>query len=818
MPDSAPKPLPETLLTLLQGDPPDTVVTRFLVPGLEYQLWLDGHPVRIPADRNGEPRFYGELIRVEQLRRRLGLVGTTGWNYVRRMTLFIGLDYDAKDHDAGHVEEVLNAVIEAARRLGYAWVRRSKGGRGFHVFVVLSVPLRAMTGEEHQRNARAIVDRMCQDADFDFRKHLDCSGVVCFFWAPREELSANAFEVLVEPTCSTPAIEVAAAEEAEPLDWPKGELTDQHKQDIETMRAAGFAANWDGERLLTHSKAFEVLYRDGSRPGRYASKSPGRKPTEPNAFAYPTCDGGWCVTRFNITPEAETEGWYPNAQGFATARILPLDDDLVATAAPEPDPPAEEKQDKKDSQKKPTRLLLDIAREHELCCTMERVPIVVVDRKGKRQTYILPDHEFEGLLAKQLFQRQGIIAKGAEITNAMRLVEALCLDGPRRPVFTRLGYHDGVVYFDLGDDTLRVVKITRDGWTIESNCSILFHRSPNVSAMPEPARGGKLAELRELLHIKDHEWPVIAAFMLQCLNPFGPYALLVLLGQSGSTKSTIARLLQGAIDSTFDHKRNREELFEPPKSTEDLMVLALHSWLLSFDNIGKINDRLAEGFCRLATGGAYVARKLYTNSGLSKMTAQQPVILTMVDDIIDAEDLRSRCLFIGLELLDPDKLIGEETLRQQYELLRPRLMGALFDCVSCALRNFETTKPLPGNRLADMTRWVVAAEPATGFPSGTLARALTANRRDSAEEALGNPLADGIRKLAAQNVRLKPMEICKRLAAMEISDVPEPESLGRKLKAMATELATVGVLVKKDGRYWIIRSIGETNEQDTATD
>ncbi len=456
---------------------------------------------------------------------------------------------------------------------------------------------------------------------------------------------------------------------------------------------------------------------------------------------------------------------------------------------------------------KPEEVLLAIASENELCQTTDGIPVIVIDTGGKRRTVILPDKEYEAFLAKRLYDRTGMIPKGPWIRDAMRVVEAICLEGPKRPVFTRVGFYDNVLYIDLGDDSLRVIKVTAEGWSIESGCPILFHRSPNVSPMPEPVRGGTLAELRPLLNIRDGDWPIVVAFMLACLNPHGPFPLLILIGQSGATKTTVARLIQGIIDSTFDIQRNKEEVFCPPKTIEDLMVFALHSWLLSFDNITAISDAMSEALCRLSTGGTTIARRLYTNCGLSKMRAQQPVILTGINDCIKAEDLRSRSLFLSLEMVDPEKVIGEATLQQQYIEMRPRVMGALLDCIVCALANFERTSPMPGNRLADMTRWLLAAEPATGLPPGTFAQALGENRQQAAEEALCSPLAEGIRKLASEGVRLKPEEIRERLLAIDVPDVPNAVSLGWKLKNMATEMAAVGILVKKEGRQWRIERL-----------
>lgn len=783
-------PLPEVLPLFLRKYPKDRVTQDLLVPGLEFQVFLDNRPVRIPTDRNGDPVFGGELLTVEQLSKRVSLVGTSGWDYQAKVTRFIILDFDAIDHAAGHSDEIIDRIVAAARHLGWVWVRRSKGGRGIHVIVALSVPMPAGTGTEHQANARAIVDRMQSDSGFDFRRFVDCVGVIGYIWA--KEIRPNGFEVLVEPTSLAPEITrtaTVANDEPQPT-----ELNDQHQHDIDVMAEAGFVATWDGKRLLCHSKGFEVLYRDPRRPGRFATKSPGTDPTEPNAFAYPLDDGGWSLNRFSVSPEAEADGWYANAQGFASFRVLPPIDLSPLRLADNDEEPKQS----------PPHLLLAIAREFDLCHSTERVPIVVVEKHGKRRSFILPDREFEAMLAKELYDRTGVIARTEWLKSAMRILEACCLEAQCRSVFTRIGHVDGAFYLDLGDDTLQVVKVTQDGWDITTDCPILFHRSPNVSPMPAPVRGGKLNELRPLLNIKDEEWPVVVAYLLSAWNPFGPYALLVLLGQSGAAKSTLARLLQGIVDSTFDHKRNREELFAPPKNVEDLMVFALHTWLLTFDNLGSISDSLSEAFCRLLTGGATIARRLYSNSGMAKMTALAPCIITAITDPVKADDLRSRSLFLSLELMDPHKIIGEATLAKQYADIRPRVMGALLDCVVCALRHFEHTKPLPGNRLADLTRWILAAEPATGLQPGELADALTANRTEAAEEALNNPLAKAVRKLAVEGVKLETEDLRTLLITDYGVEIDSPESLGWRLRKMASELAAIGVTVKKSKRKWEI--------------
>ena len=46
---SVPVPLVDAVPEFLAAQALDPVTTGFLIPGLEYQLWLDGRPKRIPV-------------------------------------------------------------------------------------------------------------------------------------------------------------------------------------------------------------------------------------------------------------------------------------------------------------------------------------------------------------------------------------------------------------------------------------------------------------------------------------------------------------------------------------------------------------------------------------------------------------------------------------------------------------------------------------------------------------------------------------------------------------------------------------------------
>lgn len=330
------------MTALLQAFPLSKAMPHFLqqyaqcsvidvVDGDEIQFsWVDAlgeRPVRIPRDRNGSPHFDDgrDTITIEKLAQSVSVAGVTGWNYKQLQSRLFIFDFDAEDHAAGHDD--LSQVIEAAKRLGWVSIRRSKGGRGVHLVVILAEPMPAATGEAHQANAASILARMSTDAAFDFAKYMDCGGVVGYIYAAGE-LPTDAFAVLVQATERTPSIAALAHPSPEPTEHLEADWTPQHQDAVDKMRAAGFYVSVESGRLTTHSKAFELI-GDPS----YKTKSPGRNPSEPNCFAYPTADG-FAATRFGVQPEAEAEGWHANAKGFATTRVcFPID--MSRTAFPE---------------------------------------------------------------------------------------------------------------------------------------------------------------------------------------------------------------------------------------------------------------------------------------------------------------------------------------------------------------------------------------------------------------------------------------------------------------------------------------------------
>ena len=225
-------------------------------------------------------------------------------------------------------------------------------------------------------------------------------------------------------------------------------------------------------------------------------------------------------------------------------------------------------------------------------------------------------------------------------------------------------------------------------------------------------------DLRPLMNLDDDDFIRAIICIIASLNPRGPYPIICIIAPSGNGKSTSARIIIGCIDPYRPDWR--EEPCTKPNSERDLSVTAHQRRVLFFDNLSDLSQ-LSDTLCSLSTGGIRSERTLYTNDGISVIRLEQPVVFTCIKNIVTATDLRTRCIF-----LSPPAITGEPKpeieIYEEFYTMRPRIVGALCDIISAALRNHDETKPLHGLRHADFTKWVIAAEEATGFSNRARSR------------------------------------------------------------------------------------------------
>ncbi len=386
-------------------------------------------------------------------------------------------------------------------------------------------------------------------------------------------------------------------------------------------------------------------------------------------------------------------------------------------------------------------------------------------------------------------------------------------DGPELPVYTRIAEHGGNLYLDLGDKAWRAVEITPAGWRVIAEPPVKFRRSPGNLPLPEPLGGGCLSGLWRFANVADEgDRVLVLGWLVSAFRPMGPYPVLGLAGTQGSAKTTTSKVICRVIDP------NVAQLRTMPSDERDLVIAAKNHWVVAFDNLSGISPELSDGLCRLATGGGLGTRKLYTNDEESLFDVQRPVMGNGIDEFATRSDLLDRSILIQLPEVAEGGYRTERQFWAEFEEAQPRILGALLDAVSTALRRVDTVEVEGTYRMADFVEWVVAAEPALGVSEGTFLHAYAENRADANEVALeGSPVVEPLKQLLRANrgtwsgsaTELLEALKTQRAAPVNLSSArgwpQKPRVLSSVLRLLKPNLEKIGFELDLDSRDPVTR-------------
>jgi hypothetical protein len=323
------------------------------------------------------------------------------------------------------------------------------------------------------------------------------------------------------------------------------------------------------------------------------------------------------------------------------------------------------------------------------------------------------------------------------------------------------------MYIDLGDATWRAVEIDANGWRLIDSPPVRFRRAKGVKPLPVPQDTGSIEQLRRFLNVKsDNDFVLIVCWLLSCLRHRGPYPLLVLSGEQGSAKSTLCTLLRSLIDP------NTAGLRTLPREDRDLFIAATNAHLLCFDNLSTLPAGVSDTFCRLATGGGFAVRSLYTDGDEALFNEARPVLLNGISDVATRPDLAERAIFLTLQPISESSRRPEENLLAEFEAARPQIIGALLTGVARGLSRLEHTKLKKLPRMADFALWATACERAF-WPGGTFAQAYDANRDAAVLNTLeADPVAIAVKTLLEKSAEPWKGTASELLAALgaEVGD------------------------------------------------
>ena len=463
------------------------------------------------------------------------------------------------------------------------------------------------------------------------------------------------------------------------------------EKDVEALVRIGFVATTNSQGANGWTDDLNEHFRDRHVYIHEDNDEEGRKRVQRIARALDPIAASVRVIRLpGLLPKGDVSDWLESDPSGAR---LVKECESTPVWEPSTAPPSEEEREETDSpvelKKKQADILIELSSIAELFHDRDDVGYARFDVNEHRENWPIRSKGFKRWLLRGFYESTQSAASSDATQAALGVLEARAqFDAPEHEVHVRVAGLDGCIYIDLADRDWRAIEIDESGWRVVADPPVYFRRSSGMKPLPEPVAGGSLkGDLRPLLNVKtDDEFVLSVAWLLAALCPTGPYPVLALAGEQGSAKSMRSNFLRALIDP------NSVPLRALPRSEHDVFIAAHNSHVLAYDNASGLPDWLSDTFCRLATGGGFSTRELYTDQDEVLFGSKRPIILNGIDDIATRPDLADRSIVQTLTAISDERRKLETELWADFERKRPRILGALLDAVSHGLTTLPDVK------------------------------------------------------------------------------------------------------------------------------
>jgi hypothetical protein len=325
----------------------DLVVDQY--KGKQWRGWTDGlqtwKSFRIPYFANTNPEYEDKEITFD-LTQHVEGIGMTGWNWKKRLSMWVAYDFDAMvGHSDKHSKKLTDNELSEVRNtlsaIDYITIRLSTSGKGLHVYIFLpGIP--TDNHHEHAALARSILGMLSARTGFNFATKVDITGGNMWVWH-RKMLGTDGLKLIkqgeilynVPPNWrdnvpvitgkrrkSTPVfVEEDKLDTFEELTGQRTRtpLDSDHRRLIDWLSSDDRVCWWwdsDHHMLVTHTVHLKEAHEALGLRGAFDTVSKGTEHgTDHNCFMFPLRRGVWAVRRYSLgVKEAAT--WDQDGTGW----------------------------------------------------------------------------------------------------------------------------------------------------------------------------------------------------------------------------------------------------------------------------------------------------------------------------------------------------------------------------------------------------------------------------------------------------------------------------------------------------------------------
>ena len=241
------------------------------------------------------------------------------------------------------------------------------------------------------------------------------------------------------------------------------------------------------------------------------------------------------------------------------------------------------------------------------------------------------------------------------------------------PVFLRVGA-DGdtaasTFFLDLGDPSGRAVVIRADGWSLIEQPLMQFRRPGGLMPLPVPSSNGSIELLRSYANLSESHFRRVVVWMAAALLPCGPHPALIIRGDEGSAKSTLARVIKLLIDP------NSQPFVTNHESASDLMSTCLDTWLPVYDNVSTMPAWLSTTLSDLVRSRSVANHSRRSGNDQTMPLATRPLILCGVENGNDHFKASPLCIHVELRPILFDDRRADDEFWASFQADYPRILG-----------------------------------------------------------------------------------------------------------------------------------------------
>jgi hypothetical protein len=300
---------------------------------------------------------------------------------------------------------------------------------------------------------------------------------------------------------------------------------------------------------------------------------------------------------------------------------------------------------------------------------------------GGREFHRLNSAAFRDWLIKDYRKIEPSNPSAAVIRRVIATLETNARNGHfHAPVFVRTGADridaSSNYFLDLADGTRRAVKITARGWSVVNRHGIPFRRPRGLLPLTAPSHNGSINLLRSYVNLNDSDFRHTVVWLASAVLPCGPHPILLIRGDDGTGKSTLATVLRSLVDP------DARPLLGMAANAVEVIATSVDRWVLAYDDIPVMPAWFSRALCHLARSPRFPSTLTPAGKAATMPLGTHPVIVSGLENCKDQVELNQFTYCVHLKPILFDNRRGEDEFWRSFQADHPRILGGLLDLLT----------------------------------------------------------------------------------------------------------------------------------------